>query len=105
MNSTQLLKTALASALTIGVTTIAMAAGPMQMTPAQEKMQQEKTMKMVKVDHMELCYGVNAAYKNDCKAVGHSCAGQDSVARDANSFVALPAGVCSKIEGGVVKSM
>ena len=108
MNSTQLLKTALAGALTLGAATaasVAMAQTPMQMTPAQMKMQQERVMSMVQKDHMQLCYGINAAYKNDCKAVGHSCAGQDSKARDPNSFVAVPAGLCEKIDGGVVKAM
>ena len=105
MNSTQLLKTAFAGALTFGVASVAMAQTPMQMTPSQMKMQQEKTMKMVKTDHMQLCYGINAANKNDCKSPGHSCAGQDSHARDANAFVAVPAGLCEKIDGGVVKAM
>jgi len=55
---------------------------------------------MGKMGHMEKCYGINAAHKNDCQAPGHSCAGQDAMARDPNSFVALPKGVCEKIEGG-----
>lgn len=108
MNSTQLLKTALAGALTLGaasVASVAMAQTPMQMTPSQMKMQQERMMAMIKKDHLQLCYGINAAYKNDCKAVGHSCAGQDSKARDPNTFVAVPAGLCEKIDGGVVKAM
>lgn len=106
MNSTQLLKTALAGALTLGMASVATAAPTsMQMTPAQMKMQQTRLMAMVKKDHMQLCYGINAAYKNDCKSAGHSCAGQDSKARDPNSFVAAPAGLCEKIDGGVVKSM
>lgn len=46
------------------------------------------------------CYGVNAAHKNDCKAGSHSCAGQSSKARDPNSFVAVPTGLCSKLAGG-----
>ena len=49
---------------------------------------------------MQKCYGVNAAHKNDCATPGHSCAGQDSKARDANAFVLMPAGLCSKIDGG-----
>lgn len=53
---------------------------------------------------MEQCYGVNAAYKNDCKSPGHSCAGQDTKARDPEAFVAMPAGLCAKIDGGKVKS-
>lgn len=108
MNSTQLLKSALVGALTFGGATVAMAASaatPMQMTPAQMQMQQERVMAMVKKDHMQLCYGVNAANKNDCKSPGHSCAGQDNQSRDANAFVALPAGLCGKIDGGVVKAM
>ncbi|HEU0195595.1 MAG TPA: DUF2282 domain-containing protein, partial [Nevskiaceae bacterium] len=75
----------------------------MQMTPQQSKMQQEKTMAYVKKNHDAMCYGVNAAYKNDCKSPGHSCAGQDSKARDPNAFVAMPAGLCHKIAGGTVK--
>lgn len=52
---------------------------------------------------MEKCYGINAVAKNDCAAGSHSCAGQATQARDPNSFVELPAGVCSKIEGGHTK--
>ncbi|TAL72253.1 MAG: DUF2282 domain-containing protein [Burkholderiaceae bacterium] len=105
MNSTQLLKTAMAGTFALCAAATAMAQAPMKMTPEQMKMAQEHTMKMVKVDHMQMCYGVNAAYKNDCKAAGHSCAGQSSMARDPGSFVLVPAGLCGKIDGGVVKSM
>ncbi len=105
MNSTQLLKTAMAGTFALCAASAAVAQAPMKMTPEQMKMAQERTMKMVKMDHMQMCYGINAAYKNDCKAVGHSCAGQDSKARDPNSFVLVPAGLCGKIDGGVVKSM
>ncbi len=52
---------------------------------------------------MEKCYGINAAYKNDCQSPGHSCAGQDSKARDPQAFVAVPAGLCAKIDGGSTK--
>lgn len=52
---------------------------------------------------MEKCYGINAAYKNDCKSPGHSCAGQDAKARDPQAFVAVPAGLCMKIDGGSTK--
>jgi len=52
---------------------------------------------------MEKCYGVNAAHKNDCKSPGHSCAGQDSKARDTKAFIAVPAGLCAKIDGGSTK--
>lgn len=49
---------------------------------------------------MEKCYGVNAAHKNDCQSPGHSCAGQDARARDPQSFVAVPSGLCQKLAGG-----
>ena len=38
--------------------------------------------------------------KNDCAEGAHSCAGQATQARDAKSFVLLPAGDCGKIQGG-----
>jgi len=91
MNSTLVLKSLLVGALTLGVASIASAAG-MGM--------QGKPMPM---SNMQKCYGINAAYKNDCKAPGHSCAGQDAKARDPNSFVAVPAGLCEKIASGSLK--
>jgi len=51
-------------------------------------------------DHLEKCYGINRAAKNDCAEGAHSCAGQATRARDPKSFVLLPAGDCSKIQGG-----
>ncbi|MEY2152230.1 DUF2282 domain-containing protein [Rhodanobacter sp. 115] len=86
MNTASILKSVLAGGLTLGLTTVASAAA-----------MQSKTMSM---SHMEKCYGINAAQKNDCKAAGHSCAGQDTKARDPNSFVAVPKGLCEKIDGG-----
>ncbi len=54
--------------------------------------------------HLEKCYGVNAVAKNDCAEGAHSCAGQATQARDAKSFVLLPAGDCGKIQGGNLKA-
>jgi uncharacterized membrane protein len=51
-------------------------------------------------DKLEKCYGINAVSKNDCAEGAHSCAGQATQARDAKSFVLLPAGDCGKIQGG-----
>jgi len=51
-------------------------------------------------EHLEKCYGINAAAKNDCAEGAHSCAGQATQARDPKSFVMLPAGDCGKIAGG-----
>ena len=57
-----------------------------------------------KMSGMEKCYGINANAKNDCAAGAHSCAGQSTKARDPKSFVFLPAGACSKIDGGKLSS-
>ncbi|HET7161620.1 MAG TPA: DUF2282 domain-containing protein [Rhodanobacteraceae bacterium] len=103
MNQSQLLKSALACAATLGMAagaSVAMAQGPMHMTPEMMKMAQQKTMMTMKKDHYAKCYGINAAYKNDCKSADHSCAGQDAKARDPGTFVLVPAGVCQKIAGG-----
>ena len=83
---------------------LAIQAGPVQ---AAEKMDMSKMPKQV-LDNMarmeknklEKCYGINAAAKNDCAEGAHSCAGQATQARDAKSFVLVPAGDCAKIQGG-----
>ncbi len=49
----------------------------------------------------EKCYGVNAAGKNDCAASNsHSCAGEAHQAMDPKSWIFVPVGTCSKIQGG-----
>lgn len=90
MNYDNLLKAAMAGALTLGVATVATASP----APTGADGMQSGKMSMTK------CYGINAAHKNDCKSAGHSCAGQDSKARDSSAFVAVPAGLCEKIDGG-----
>ena len=57
-------------------------------------------MMRMQANKLEKCYGINAAGKNDCAEGAHSCAGQATQPRDAKSFVLLPAGDCSKIQGG-----
>jgi hypothetical protein len=57
----------------------------------------------MKKDHLEMCYGINAAAKNDCGTAAHSCMGQATKARDPASFVLVPAGACLKIDGGSLK--
>ena len=47
----------------------------------------------------EKCFGVSKAGKNDCAAGAHSCAGQSTKDGDKSSFIALPAGLCARIEG------
>ena len=53
---------------------------------------------------LEKCYGINVAANNDCAEGAHSCAGQATQTRDTKSFVLLPAGDCTKIQGGSTKS-
>jgi len=83
MKTTLILGSALLSALSLGAVSSDAVAGPAMA--------------------MEKCYGINAAYKNDCKSPGHSCAGQDSKANDKQAFIAVPAGLCAKIDGGSTK--
>ncbi len=48
----------------------------------------------------EKCFGVSKAGKNDCAAGAHSCAGQSTKDGDKSSFIAVPAGLCARLEGG-----
>lgn len=110
MNHLQALKSALACALAIGAsggTAVAAAETTMPLPPPGTKLtsemsrvQQQKTAKYMQANKYVKCYGVNAAYKNDCKSPGHACAGQDSHARDPNAFVAMPAGLCTVVAHG-----
>ncbi|MGU2419712.1 BufA1 family periplasmic bufferin-type metallophore [Burkholderia cenocepacia] len=61
-------------------------------------------MARMQKDKLEKCYGINAVSKNDCAGGAHSCSGQATQARDTKSFVLLPAGDCSKIQGGQLKA-
>ena len=80
------------------------AAGMMKLPPGANKQVVERNRMLAKKYHLHACYGINAAYKNDCAAGAHSCAGQASVPRDPKSFVLLPAGDCAKIQGGSLKA-
>ncbi|MEP6609817.1 MAG: DUF2282 domain-containing protein [Burkholderiaceae bacterium] len=79
----------------------AQAAG-MDMSKAPQDVKDQ--MARMEKNHLEKCYGVNAVAKNDCAEGAHSCSGQATKARDAKSFVLLPAGDCTKIQGGSMKS-
>lgn len=48
----------------------------------------------------EKCYGVSAAHQNDCATATNSCAGTATKDRQADAFVYLPKGLCSKLAGG-----
>ncbi len=87
-------------------TAVGLALG-MSVMPASAQMDMSKAPQAVKDNMMKMqagklekCYGINAAAKNDCAEGAHSCAGQATQARDAKSFVLLPAGDCGKIQGG-----
>ncbi|MGH8282934.1 MAG: BufA1 family periplasmic bufferin-type metallophore [Gammaproteobacteria bacterium] len=109
-DSNLLIKSALASVIAMGVMGLsasAFAGGMSDNSSDMSKMQmmaKHKTMMEMK-EGMQQCFGVNAAYKNDCQSPGHSCAGQDSKARDPGAFVLVPAGLCEKIAGGHTKAM
>lgn len=103
MNRRTLTASVLASA--VGLATAA-AVTPATSSPlgAGMKAQPAATSNVIRVaDKKQKCYGINAVAKNDCAAGAHSCAGQATQARDANSFVLLPSGVCGKIAGGSLK--
>ena len=51
----------------------------------------------------EKCFGIADASQNDCQTATHSCAGESKQARDANSWVYVPVGTCTKISGGSLK--
>ncbi len=79
----------------------AQAAG-MDMSKAPQDVKDQ--MARMEKNKLEKCYGINAVAKNDCAEGAHSCSGQATKAHDPKSFVLLPAGDCSKIQGGSTKS-
>lgn len=53
----------------------------------------------------EKCYGVAAAGQNDCQTRDNSCAGTAQQARQWDSFLLVPKGLCGKIGGGNLASL
>jgi len=51
----------------------------------------------------EKCQGVAKAGMNDCGTSKHSCAGQAATDGEAEEWVYVPEGTCSKIVNGKVK--
>ncbi len=96
-----------ASVLTAAIGLAASAAtGPVsaaEMTKEQMMQMMQQTQEKMATEHLEQCYGVNAAGRNDCGGGVHSCSGQATQARDPQSFILVPAGVCSKIADGSPK--
>ena len=95
------LSTAVGLALAIQATP-----GQAQGTKDMSKMPRDVQDNMARMEKNKLqkCYGINAVAKNDCAEGAHSCAGQATKARDTKSFVLLPAGDCTKIQGGKLKA-
>ncbi len=48
----------------------------------------------------EKCYGVSKAGKNDCQTSTSSCAGTAKKDKQADAWIAVPAGTCAKLFGG-----
>lgn len=53
---------------------------------------------------MEKCYGISKAGMNDCQTTNQSCAGSATVDKQADAFIFVPKGTCSKIVGGSLKA-
>ncbi len=48
----------------------------------------------------EKCYGIAKAGMNDCQTAGHSCSGSAVKDNQADAFIFLPKGLCTRIVGG-----
>ena len=48
----------------------------------------------------EKCYGIAKAGHNDCQTANSSCAGTSKRDAQADAWIYVPAGACSKIVGG-----
>lgn len=94
LNRRVLATSALSMAMGIALATSAPSRAADQPQVVKDNMARAMSQKLQK------CYGINAVAKNDCAEGAHSCAGQATQARDAKSFVLLPAGDCEKIAGG-----
>ena len=104
MNKQLLAASTLSSAIGLALALQALPAQAQEMKDMSKMPQAVKdNMARMEKDKLEKCYGINAVSRNDCAEGAHSCAGQATQARDAKSFVLLPAGDCSKIQGGKLK--
>jgi len=95
---------ALSTALGLVMAASGMAAQAQGMDMSKAPQVVKDNMMRMQSNKLEKCYGINVAGKNDCAEGAHSCAGQSTQARDTKSFVLLPAGDCSKIQGGSAKA-
>lgn len=51
----------------------------------------------------EKCYGITLAGKNDCQTANSSCAGTSKTDQQADAWIFLPKGTCTRIHGGSLK--
>jgi uncharacterized membrane protein len=51
----------------------------------------------------EKCYGIAKAGKNDCQTATSSCAGTAKRDRQADAWIAVPAGLCEKLVDSSLK--
>jgi uncharacterized membrane protein len=100
MNRRAFSASVLSTALGLAMTAPALPAYAQGMDMSKAPQVVKDNMMRMQANKLEKCYGINAAAKNDCAEGAHSCAGQATQARDSKSFVLLPAGDCSKIQGG-----
>ena len=104
MNRQLIAGSALSAALGIALAAAALPAQSQGMDMSKAPQIVKDNMARMEKNKLEKCYGINAAGKNDCAEGAHSCAGQSTQGRDVKSFVLLPAGDCSKIQGGNTKA-
>lgn len=52
----------------------------------------------------EKCFGIAKAGKNDCQTATSSCAGTAKKDAQADAWIAVPAGTCTKIVGGSLEA-
>jgi uncharacterized membrane protein len=99
-----------------GTTALSAAIGlalALQGSPSRAAMQDDPAMqtmmnfikKRMEREHLEMCYGINAAGKNDCGTATHSCHGMAKQAHDPASFVLVPTGLCTRIAGGSLEPL
>ncbi len=88
MKKTKTIHTAVASIMALGAATMSTSA---QAVPDQPK-------------NWEKCAGIAKVAMNDCGALDekHACAGQSTTENDANEWIYVPEGTCTKITGGNV---
>ena len=101
MNQYAVAASTLSAAIGLAVALTALPSHSQEMKDMSKMPQAVKdNMAKMQKNKLEKCYGINVTGKNDCAEGAHSCAGQSTQARDPKSFVLLPAGDCSKIQGG-----